>query len=274
MCLSHLTDATAYQCGTIRRKGAPWSAFERLPVHLVGEQDLSLRIGRLVERQRADEREVRRVGAGQDRAQDVAPVVGAAEADLGAVRGGPRFGQHLMKQRAFPARGGDGVVAPRLAGGERAHREPAVAGALERDGALDRRHGAQVTQRERGRPFDGAADLERPVVVRHREVAADVVELGGRDVAVERLWRRLRVERVAVDHRQRGPRPLEIVGHCHVLQPPGGSVCAAGVAAQKSGSSKVGSRRSLNAPMPSARSGWTADRQCASIMIAMACSIG
>ena len=36
----------------------------------------------------------------------------------------------------------------------------------------------------------------------------------------------------------------------------------------------MGSRPSLNAPIPSMRSGWTAERQWASIMIAIACSIG
>src|SRR6201996_587111 len=43
---------------------------------------------------------------------------------------------------------------------------------------------------------------------------------------------------------------------------------------QWSESWKAGSRFSLNAPMPSARSGWTAERQCASIMMAIACSTG
>src|SRR5213078_3174903 len=100
----------------------------------------------------------------------------------------------------------------------------------------------------------------------HREVAADVMELDRSDLPGQCFGRRLCVIGRRVDHHQRGAICLELVCHCHLS--------ASSSTDQKSGSWNVGSRSSLKAPMPSMRSGWTAERQCASIMIAIACSIG
>ena len=114
MRFSHFTDATAYQWGTISRKGAPWSATQRLAVHLVGDQDLRRRIGRVGERQRANEGQVVLVGVREDRLEVVRAVVGAFEPDVDAVRGRARLLQHLVQEGAGPARGRDRVVAPWL----------------------------------------------------------------------------------------------------------------------------------------------------------------
>jgi hypothetical protein len=73
------------------------------------------------------------------------------------------------------------------------------------------RHGAQVVERQGGRVLHGAADLERAVVFGDREVAADVVEVGRRELAVQRVRRCLRVEWDRVDHLQRGTIASELV---------------------------------------------------------------
>ena len=189
---------------------------QRLAVHLVGDQDLRGRIGGVCERQGADEGQVVLVGVGEHGVEVVRAVVGALEAHVDAVCPGTRLLEHLVEQGALPAGGRDGVVAPGLTGRQRPHLEPPVAGALERDRALVRRHGAEVVERQRQRVLDRAADLERAVVGRQREVAAHVVELGGSDLAGQGFGRRLRVVRSRVDHLQRGARAGEIVCDCHV----------------------------------------------------------
>ena len=73
------------------------------------------------------------------------------------------------------------------------------------------RHRPQIVERQRQCRADGAADLERAVVCGEREVAADVVELGRRDVTLERGRWRFGVERGAVDHLQCGALLFEIV---------------------------------------------------------------
>ena len=148
MRFSHFTDATAYQWGTIEPERGSVVGAQRLAVHLVGDQDLGRRIGRVGERQRAHEGQVVLVGLREDRLEVVRAVVGALEADVDAVRGRARLLEHLVQEGAGPARGRDGVVAPWLAGRQRSRREPPVARALERDRPLVRRHGAQVVERQ------------------------------------------------------------------------------------------------------------------------------
>ncbi len=114
-------------------------------------------------------------------------------------------------------------------------------------------------------------DFEVAVVDGDGEVAPDVVEPGGGDVAGERFRWCFGVEGSRVDQLQCGALVVEILRECHG-EPPCGGVWVR--RDQKSESRKVGSRPSLKAPIPSTRSGWTAERQCASIMIAIACSIG
>ena len=53
----------------------------------------------------------------------------------------------------------------------------------------------------------------------HGEVAADVVQLGRCDVGLERLGRRLGVERLTVDHRQRRTFAFQIICQRHVGPP-------------------------------------------------------
>ena len=67
--------------------------------------------------------------------------------------------------------------------------------------------------------FDLPADFEPAVVVGHGEVAADVVQLGRRDVGLECLGWRLGVERLAVDHRQCRAFAFQIVCQSHFGPP-------------------------------------------------------
>jgi hypothetical protein len=176
---------------------------ERLAVHLIGDQDLGFRIGGVGEGQGPLEGQVGGVDVLKDRVEQVGAVVGAGEADLDA-RGG-RLGllEHLVQEGAGPASGGDGVVTPWFADRQRSHRQAPVPGAFQRDDPLDRGHGTQVVQRQGPRLVDRATDLEGSVVGGDREVAADIVELGRGDVALEGLRRGFGVEGLAVDHRQR-----------------------------------------------------------------------
>ena len=79
------------------------------------------------------------------------------------------------------------------------------------------RHRAQVLEGESGRVAYRPADFQGSVVGGHRKVAADVVQLGGRDLPREGGGRGLRVEGSRVDHQQRGTCRLEIVRCCHGL---------------------------------------------------------
>ena len=170
----------------------------------------------MCERQGADEGQVVLVGVGEHGVEVVRAVVGALEAHVDTICTGTRLLEHLVQQGASPAGGRDGVVAPGLAGRQRPHLEPPVAGAFERDRALVRRHGAEVVERQGQRVVDRAADLERAVVDRQREVAAHVVELDRGDLPGQGFGRRLRVVRSWVDHLQRGARAGQIVCDCHV----------------------------------------------------------
>ena len=103
------------------------------------------------ERQGAHERQVVLVGVGEDRGEVVRAVVGAFEPHVDAAGRRLHLLEHVGQAGAGPAGGRDGVVAPRLTGREWSHLEAAVAGALEGDGPLDRRQGAEVVERQGGR---------------------------------------------------------------------------------------------------------------------------
>ena len=154
-----------------------------LAVHLVGDQDLGRGIDCVGERERAHEPQVGLVGLWKDRLEVVGAVVGTLEPNLHAVRCRARPLQHLVEEGALPAGGRDRVVTPWLANRKWSHRETPVPCAFERDGQLNYRHRAQVVECERRRVLDRTADLERPIVGRHREVAADEMELRRRDLA-------------------------------------------------------------------------------------------
>ena len=98
----------------------------------------------------------------------VGAVVGSFEANVDAVAGRLHLLQHVVQEGACPAGGRDGVVTPRLTGRQRSHLEPSVAGALEGDGPLHCRQGAEVVERQGGGMLDGAADFECAAVVGQR----------------------------------------------------------------------------------------------------------
>jgi hypothetical protein len=123
--------------------------------------------------------------------------------------------KHLVQESALPPGGRDRVVAPWLADRQRPRFEAPVPGTFERHGTLDRRHGAQIVERELGRILDRTADFERAVVARHREVASDIVELDRSDLASECFRRRLCIEGRRVDHSKRGARFFQLVWYCH-----------------------------------------------------------
>ena len=97
MRFSHFTEATAYQCGTIEAERRSVVGAERLAVHLVGDQDLRRRIGRVGERQRRGRRSGRPARSRQDRAEVVGAVVGALEPDLDAVRRRARLREDVVQ---------------------------------------------------------------------------------------------------------------------------------------------------------------------------------
>ena len=83
--MSHFTEATAYQWGTMMPEGRAVVGTQRLAVHLVGDQDLRGRVGGVGERQGADERQVVLVGVREHGVEVVGAVVGALEAHVDAV---------------------------------------------------------------------------------------------------------------------------------------------------------------------------------------------
>ena len=127
--------------------------------------------------------------------------------------------EYVVEQCSLPERCRDGVVAPRLTGGQGSHLQSPVSGALEGDDSLDRAHPLQVVEAERDRIVDRTADFDPTVMVGYREVAADVVQLGRRDVGFECFGGRLRVERLAVDHRQCSTFAFQIVCQSHFGSP-------------------------------------------------------
>jgi hypothetical protein len=189
---------------------------QRLAVHLVGDQNLRRGIGRPGKGQSADEGQVVPAGLRQDRTEVVRAVVGAFEADVDAVRGRPRLRQHVVQERASPARGGDRVVAPRLSRGQGPHCETPVAGAFEGDRPLDLRHGAQIIEGQPQRVLHGTADIQDAVVLRDREVAPDVVEPTRGDLTGQGLRRSLGVVGGRIDHLECCASQFEIVHQCHV----------------------------------------------------------
>ena len=240
MRFSHFTDATAYQWGTMSRNGAPWSRPERLAVHLVGDEDLRRRIGGVGEGQGADEGQVvlvglRRGSAGGGRRRGRRPRTGRRRrrppgAPAPAPRAGGRRSSGRSRRRSRP----------------RARRSAAVSSSrrpLPAHSRVTARSTAGMARRSsRVRVvglLDRAADLERAVVVGQREVAADVVELGGGDLAGEGLRRRLGVVGRRVDHLQCGARRSRSSATA-MSRPPRRRVRV--VRRQKSESWKVGSR--------------------------------
>ena len=207
----------------------------------------------------------------EHRVEVVGAVVGAVEAHFDACRLRLCPLEHLVQEGAGPSCGRDCVVAPWLTGGSgriASRPFPAHSSVTPRSTGGS---GSEVVERQRQGVLHRAADLERAVVIGYGKVAAHVVQFGRGDVALECLGRRLGVERrrrgsssarrAAVPSRRlqpsREPPQIERVVDSVV-----------GVAGS------VGSRSSLNAPIPSMRSGCTAERQWASIMIAIACSVG
>ena len=192
---------------------------QRFAVHLVGEQDVRGRVGRLGQRQRTHEGQVVLVGLREDRLQVVRPVVGALEPDVDAISGWLDQGKHVAEPYAGPSCCRDGVVAPRLTRRQGPHLQPAVARALERDRLVVGRQRAEVLEREGGGAVHRTPDLQGAVMGRQREVAAHVVELGGRGVARQGSCRRLGVVGSGVDHLQCGSCRLEIVCDGHGSSP-------------------------------------------------------
>ena len=78
---------------------------ERLAVHLVGDEDLGRRVGRVGEGQSADEGQVVLVRVGQDGLEVVGAVVGAFEPNVDAVGGRLRPVEHVGQAGAGPAGG-------------------------------------------------------------------------------------------------------------------------------------------------------------------------
>ena len=124
--------------------------------------------------------------------------------------------QHRVQQRARPARRRDGIAVPRLTRRQRREAEPPVSRTFDRDCALDGRHATQVVQGQRHLALDRAEDLEAAVVRRQREVAPDEMHGRRRDIAAEGLGRRLSVERLRLDHHERGTLVGQIFGGSHV----------------------------------------------------------
>ena len=104
----------------------------------------------------------------------------------------PRLAEHVAQRHAGPLGGADGLEQPRLADRPRVEPRAAVARALHRHRARDRRPGAQVLERERQRGPDAAADLQPPRVrVDTRDVVVDqqVVQAQRGDGPAQRFQR-------------------------------------------------------------------------------------
>src|SRR5947209_20434252 len=144
-------------------------------------------------------------------------MVGASEAHFDAGWMRLRLLEYLVQERALPSCCGNCVVAPRLTRWKRLHREPTVPGAFERDDPLDWRQCSEVVEREREGVLDCAANFECAVVIGYGKVAAHVVQRSRRNVTLERLGRRLGVERPGVDHCQRCALPFQVVGYGHLV---------------------------------------------------------
>ena len=112
---------------------------ERFAVHFVGDEDLGRRVSREGQGEGAHERDVVLAGVGEDRLEVIGAVVGALEPHVDAARRRLHVLEHVGQEGAGPARRGDGVIAPRLAGREWSHLEAAVAGTFESDRPLYRR---------------------------------------------------------------------------------------------------------------------------------------
>ena len=196
-------------------------ASERLPVHLVGDKDPRAGSVAVPSGRERVKREVVLVGLGQDRLQVVGPVVGAPGEQLDPVRRRLDHRQDLVQEGAGPAGRGDGEVTPGLPRRQWPHVQAAVAGALEGDRVVVGGQRAQVVEAQGRGGADRATDLQRAVVRRDREVAAHVVEVGGRHVRDQRLRWRLGVVRRRVDHHEGCAVRLEVVCDWS-WEPPGG----------------------------------------------------
>ena len=158
---------------------------QRLAVHLVGDQDLRRRIGCVGEGERAHEAQVGLVGLRQHRLEVIRAVVGAVEADLDAVR-----------CRAAPARGRRAGGRPSSGRSRRRSRptarRPAAAASSRRPfpahSSVTARSTAGMARRSSSVSVVGLSTAPPissvPSCVGHREVAADIVELGRGDLAV------------------------------------------------------------------------------------------
>ena len=152
MRVSHLTLATPYQPGAISRTGKPWAGGQRRAVHLVAEQDVGVQgvrprhaAGELLGRDRRIPR--------RPRVPHLLAGVGPPEDHLAAP----------VEQARLRSSGASGVPAQRRCRSPRWNEGNAVvAGALQREGDLLARAGAQVGEGERQRPRDQAADLQPP----------------------------------------------------------------------------------------------------------------
>ncbi len=119
-------------------------------------------------------------------------------------RGGLEAGavEQLLDADARPARVPDGAVFPLHARHDRLVETAAVARALEHAGRARARHLLQVGERQAHRTLDLAVHRQGPapgILIRRVPVMAHEEEVVGRDVGRQRVERRLRVRRVAVD---------------------------------------------------------------------------
>ena len=186
MRFNHFTDATAYQWGAISRNGAPWSgrSGSRSSRRRSGSREADL----FTSASGSERSKLRSVaGLGEDGPEVVGPAVGALEENLDPF--GRRLGsvQDVAEESSGPACGRDRVCAPRFSRRQWSGVEPPVSCALERDGPVHCRSSPGGRSGEGDRVRDCAADFEVAVVDGDGEVAPDVVEPGGCDVAGERF---------------------------------------------------------------------------------------
>ncbi len=231
MRVSHFTDATAYQCGTISRNGRSVVGRQRLAVHLVGDQDLGRRVGR-VRRGRASGR-----SRGRPARSPAAPAAGGTAPWSAPSKRtstpsacGPRLARGRRCSRApRPARGGDGVVAPRLAGRQRPRRRGAR---CRRTRGSRRARPRAARAGRRASASVGSRPLRRSPACRRapaaRSCCARSAARSGVISACSAAGGASALYGCRVDHRQRCARLLEVVSMATSASSVGAATCACG----------------------------------------------